>query len=450
MKENQSITKKEMIAHAIAGVAQNLVYGLWGSYIMIFYTDVFGIAAGSVGLIMMLTRIWDAVNDPMMGIIADRTRSRWGRYRPWLLIMPLPVALLLIISFYTPDFTITGKTIYAAITYVALSMAFTAIDIPYWSLPSAMSKDSDQRASIFSFSRISTTLTTVATSIAIIPLVNVLGGEDKQKGFFYLAIGFAILAFILYMVGFKGIKEHVQPDTKSSFHISTVKDVLFKNKPLMLIVSSLLIAMSANGLRNSILAYYAQYNLNSLTLVSLLTALGIPGLFIGMVLTPKLSKRFGKKRVFIASGIYGAISNLIFFLVGYQNVTYVYVMFALSSVTYGFMLVLGSAMIADTIEYAEWKTGQRQEGLISSTQTFVSKLCLAISGGVIGLTLSMNHYIPNTIQSVEMMNTFHMMISLIPAIGYLLCIIPVSFSELSEKRHQEIVSELEERRDIHE
>lgn len=132
---------REMFGHAIAGFGQNLIFGLWSSYMLVFYTDIFGISAGAAGIIMLLTRVWDGFNDPMMGSIADHTRTKWGRYRPWLLFMSPIIVIFLVLNFSSPDLSPVAKIVYASITYVMMSMAFTAVDVPYWTMPAAMSAD---------------------------------------------------------------------------------------------------------------------------------------------------------------------------------------------------------------------------------------------------------------------------------------------------------------------
>lgn len=437
------VKTREIAGHAAAGIGQNLVYGLWGSYILIFYTDVFGITAGAAGLIMMFTRIWDAVNDPMMGMVADRTRTRWGRYRPWLLFMAVPVGILLILNFYTPALSGGAKVAYAAITYVLLSMAFTAVDIPYWSLPSAMTRDSGRRAGIFSIARTATTLTSVVSAVIIIPLTQRLGAGDQEKGFFRTAVLFAAFSIFFYLIGFGSIREHVEPVKQKKEGVGNSLKVLACNKPLLLIILSVLIILTANGLRNSTLPYFAQYNLGALSLVSILTALSIPGMLAGMLLAPVLAKKFGKKRVYLGACIYGMISNLLFFFSDDTDTVRVFIMIALTGVSFGFILVLESAMIADTIEYAQWKTGQRREGLISSTQTFVSKLCLALSGGLIGLILTVTGYTPGQVQTGTTLLAFHMMMTLVVAVAFALAMVPMFFYGLTEEVHAGIVKELE-------
>jgi GPH family glycoside/pentoside/hexuronide:cation symporter/probable glucitol transport protein GutA len=182
------VKPSEIAGHAVAGVGQNLIFGLWSNFMLVFFTDVFGISGAVAGLIMMFTRVWDAVNDPMMGVIADRTRTRWGRYRPWLMFMALPVLIIFTLNFSAPALGSAAKIVYAAVIYVLMSMVFTAVDVPYWTLPAAMSQDVGTRTTIYTVSRTTTTLTGIVVGIVAIPLVMKIGGGDMAKGYFWVAL----------------------------------------------------------------------------------------------------------------------------------------------------------------------------------------------------------------------------------------------------------------------
>lgn len=436
----------EIAGHAVAGIGQNLIFGLWSSYMLVFFTDVFGIGGGVAGLIMMFTRVWDAVNDPMMGVIADRTRTKWGRYRPWLMFMAIPIVVFLALNFSTPNLGATGKVVFAAVTYVLMSMAFTAVDVPYWTLPAAMTSSVKKRTTIFSVSRTTTTLASVAIGIVVIPLVNALGGGDMAKGYFRTALAVGVVGAALYMVGFTLIREHIAPQGQEKFSFKKAVRVIATNKPLLMAILAMVISYSTNFLRQGMTVYYVQYNLGSLDLVPVFSMLSLPGMLAGMLLAPVLVKRVGGKMLFIFSCLFGGVLNLIFFFAGYSNLTVVMVLFVLTSIPSGLTMVLISSLIANTIEYSEWKTGSRNEGLISSSQTFAAKIIIAISGGLSGLVLSMTNYTPQATQPVGTMNVFHMCMSLFPAICMFLGIIPMLFYDLTDQRHAEIVAELEARK----
>lgn len=445
MLEKNKVTGSQYLGHALGGLGQNIIFGLWSGYMMIFYTDVFGLSAGIVGLLFLVSRLWDGINDPLMGIIADRTRTKWGRFRPWLVFMMVPIGVCLVLNFYVPNISGKALIIYAFVTYILMSMAFTAVDVPYWSLPAAMTEDPNTRTKIFSISRLTTTFASILVGALVIPLVNVIGKGDMANGFRGVAIVFAIVGSVLYLSSFVLVKEHVPASTEKFVFKKAIK-ALTANKPLVIILFCSLISTTMLTMRMNIQNYYAQYNLGSLDLVPILSVIGLPGIVIGALTAPLLAKKLGKKRVLIVSNIFTLIAGVVFYFVGYSNVTLVIAMMGLLMLPIGINMVLTSAMIADTIEYAEWKTGQRNEGLISSTQTLAAKFSMAIAGGLVGLILVVTNYTPNVQQSVQTLDALHATMSLFLAFGALISLIPLKFYDLTEEKHAEIVDILRERR----
>lgn len=452
MKTNTTVTtsgnasKKEVFGHAVAGFGQNLIYGFWSGYTMVFFTDVFGIAASAAGLIVLASRIWDAINDPMMGAIADRTRTRWGRYRPWLLFMSLPIVIFLTLNFSTPNLSGSAKVAYAAVTYILMSMAFTGVDVPYWTLPSAMSSDTNQRGSIFATSRLSTTLSSLLVSVIAVPIITAFSKNGMAAGYRNAALIFGCAGAALYLVGFFFIREHIAPAQKQKFSLSSTMMVIVKNKPLLLTLAAFILINTANYIRSGMSIYYAVNNLGSMSLVPILSLVAIPGMVIGMMLTPVLMRKFDKRNLFIAFCLAGAVLYFIYFLYGYKNLTLVLAFNAIAPIPLGSLSILASTMISSTIEYVEWKTGQRNEGIISSSQTFSSKVCIAIGGGISGLILTLSNYVPNQQQAVSTLNIFHGTLTLVPTVLFLIAIVPMLFFDLTNKRYAEIVEELKQRR----
>lgn len=442
----QTATKKEIFGHAVAGFGQNLIYGFWSGYTMVFFTDVFGIAASAAGLIVLFSRIWDAINDPMMGAIADRTRTRWGRYRPWFLFMALPITIFLTLNFSTPNLSGGAKVAYAAVTYILMSMAFTGVDVPYWTLPSAMSSEPNQRGSIFATSRLSTTLSSLLVSIIAVPVITAFSGNGTAAGYRNAALFFGCGGAALYLVGFLFIREHVEPATKQKFSLNSTLMVIVKNKPLLLTLAAFILINTANYIRSGLAIYYAANNLGSISLVPILSLVAVPGMIIGMLLTPALMRKFDKRSLFITFCLAGAALYFIYFLYGYQNLTGVLVFTAIAPIPLGSLSILASTMISSTIEYMEWKTGQRNEGIISSSQTFSSKVCIAIGGGLSGLILTLSNYVPNQQQTVATLNVFHGTLTLAPTILLLIAIVPMLFFDLTNERYAQIVDELKQRR----
>lgn len=436
---------REMFGHAIAGFGQNLIFGLWSSYMMVFYTDIFGISAGAASLIMLFTRIWDGINDPMMGSIADHTRTKWGRYRPWLLFMSPVIVIFLVLNFSSPDLSPTLKVVYAAITYVMMSMAFTAVDVPYWTMPAAMSSDVQKRSKIISFSRMSTTLATTVLGVIAIPLISALGQGDKQKGYMMTALVVGLVGAAFYLIGFANIKEHVQPVPNQKITFKSSVKAIVQNKPLLLLLISGLFANIGIMLKQGLVIYYVKDCVGSESLIPAFSLLFLPGMFLGLIIAPMFTKKFESNKVFIGSRIFGIIVDVIFFFVGFENVPLTMFLYALTSIPLGMASVVSATMLTNTIEYAEWKFGNRQEGLISSTQTLTAKIGMALSAGVIGIVLEVANYVPNQVTSETQM-MIHGAFTLFCAIIGAISIIPMLFNKFTDKEHKRIVEELELRK----
>lgn len=436
---------REMFGHAIAGFGQNLIFGLWSNYMLVFYTDIFGIAAGTASIIMLLTRVWDGINDPMMGSIADRTRTKWGRYRPWLLFMAPVIVIFLVLNFSSPDLSPTLKVVYAGITYVMMSMAFTAVDVPYWTMPAAMSSDVKKRSRIISFSRMSTTLAATILGIIAIPLIHALGQGDKQKGYMMTALAVGLIGAGFYLIGFFCIREHVQPVLNQKITFKSSVKAIIQNKPLLLLLCCGLLGNIGTMLKQGMVIYYVKDCVGSENLIPTFSLLFLPGMIFGLIIAPVFAKRFDSKSVFIGARVFGIIVDVIFFFAGFENIPLVMFLYALTSIPLGISSVVSATMLTNTIEYAEWKFGNRQEGLISSTQTLTAKIGMALSAGVIGAVLEIADYVPNHVTSETQM-MMHGAFTLFCAFVGVLAIIPMLFNKFTDKEHQRIMNELAERK----
>lgn len=412
---------------------------------MMFYTDVFGLSAAFVGMLFFGARAWDAINDPMMGVIADKTRTKWGRFRPWLLIMPIPVGICLILNFTVPNVTGTAAMIYAAVTYILMSMAFTAIDIPYWSMPSAMTTDPVKRTKIFSYSNLGTSMASTVAGMLIVPLLNAFGGANTKSGFFGTAIVMAVIGITLYLTGFKLTREHVEASTEK-FNYKKAAKALGTNKPLLIVLIASIALNLGMIIKMSLQLFYVQYNLGTLNLVPIFSMLALPGTILGSLFAPKIASKFGKKKALIGASITLLVVGIIFMLTPYSQVWLIMILSAAQVTLITLSMVIVSSMIADTIEYAEWKTGQRNEGVISSTRTFTTKLAMAFSGLIAGGILTFAGYVPNVEQSQMTLTVFHLVSSIVPGVIALVACIPMKWYDLTEERHAQIMKEIAERK----
>lgn len=447
-KVQPKVPKREVVGHMLGGVGQNLIYTLWSSFITAFYTDVFGMNPAVMAAIFVIARVWDGINDPMMGILADRSKSRFGRYRCWLLRMPPIVATCLVLNFTVPHFGTVGNTIYAAVTYILMGMAFTSVDIPYWSLPAAMTEDPAERTKIFTTATLGTNLANTVGSMLIPILLVQFGGTGSANAYFTTALIFGVIGFALYYTCFGLVREHVQPSNEKFSFVLAFRS-LFTNKPLFCIMITNLVMNLAFIMKMTLNYYYCTYTLGDVRLMSIMSLVTLPSILIGTICAPLLAKKLGKKKTLLGMMIMNLIISTIFFLAGYGSIPVVLVMGALQIFCVGASFVMISSMTADTIEYGEWKTGQRNEGVITSTRTLMTKIASALVGVGVAVVLTMTGYVANAAQTESTMSAFHFVVSLLPGIVMMIGAIPMFFYSLTEERHAQIVAELKQRKGEH-
>ncbi len=448
----ETVRTKEKLAYGFGCFGQNFSYYFLSNYILFFFTDVFGILPAAAGTLLLVTKIWDGINDPLMGILVDRTRSRWGKFRPWLIFTPILFAPISIMCFSAPDLTPMGKLIWAYATYILFDMTYTASDVPYWAMSSAITANTTERNSVVVYPRFIATVAVAIATLTTLPLVHLfqdLAGGDAargDRGFQLTAALYGILTVACFAVTFFLVRERVViPHTQKRSTARNILVTLGKNKPLMLLIISGLFVNAASGAKLSTLIYYAKYNLGNEMLNPVVAAVNIPFILIGIAVTPKIAKRYGKKTTYIILNAIFALGSLGFYLSGWENLVVMLAWSCFGSIGMAAPLVLQTSMIADTIEYAELKTGQRSEGLIFSSQTFMVKLASAFTSWITGLLLAATGFIANAAQSQSALTGIHLIMSLFPFLACTIAIIPMFFYPLTEKKHGEILRELESR-----
>lgn len=440
MQPGYVLQPKERYSFGFAVLGQNLIYGLFLNYLMIFYTDVYGISAAAVATLFLVARSWDALNDPLMGIVVDRTRTRWGKFRPYMLWTPIPIAITTILCFTSPDISLALKLVLAYATYILWSMVYTINDVPLWALSSAMSQNTQERTGLISLARILAMVGIMVPAIFVIPLVDYFGAGDDAKGYLYTASLFAISAALLMFLAFFNTRERV-PASAEKPSLKQSRDALLHNRPLQMIVLMSLVNVFSMAAQ-SLFVYFATYNLGDRSLLPTLMAITAVAMLVGMLPVPALVRRLGKKFTFGLLTVLKAATSIAYYLVGYGDLTMVYVMTFLNALMIGGTGIVITAMIADSIEYMQWKTGTRSEGIIFSVQTFMAKITTAFGGFVGGITLTFVGYVPNVVQSPSALAGIFLVLTLVPGIGGLLALLPLRSYELNEDRHAEILTEL--------
>ena len=458
--ESQKLSLKEKIGYSLGDTASNLFFQTFILFLPIFYTDVFGLPAAAMGTLFLFTRIFDAANDLVMGTITDRTNTRWGKFRPYLLIFAIPFGIAGVLTFTTPNFDASGKLIYAYLTYNALMVMYTIVNVPYSALMGVMTPNSMERTEVSSFRFVAAFIGGLIVQASTISLVKYFGNGNDAVGWQWAMGCIAALAAVLLFITFATTKERVQPPKEQTSEFKKDLRDLFTNKPWLLIAGATVFQLTYIVMRGSSIAYYFKYyvgeqqlNLfgNSIalsqeTFTSSFLLIGSIATIIGVVLTKWISKKLDKKNTYAGFLIASAVLNAAFYLVRPQDVLFIYALNVFVSFFFGPVSVLQWAMYTDTADYSEWKNHRRATALLMAASLFALKLGLALGGTFVGWILAYYGFVANQTQTAEAMNGIVLLLSVFPAIfgivgGLLMLPYP-----LTNKKMVEIEEELTARR----
>ncbi len=445
-KSTGKLSVKEKIGYGLGDTASHFVWDMVGFWILIFYTDTFGISAAAAGTIMLIARVWDMVSDPLMGVIADRTNTRWGKFRPYLLWMALPYSVLAVLTFTTPNFSETGKVIYAGVTYFLLMTVFTAINLPYSSLGAVMTANSYERAGLNSYRFIFAFAGQFIVTGTALYLAGFFGGDDTAKGYQYTVTLFAIISLILFLITFKSTRERVKPPSAQQQDLRADIKNLFNNKPWVILFFVGIISFVMFALQNLSIAYYFKYYTGNEQNVQLFNVIGTVALIAGIPLSKPLAKKFGKRNVYMGSSLLSGLFFMLIYLPGKDDVYLLHTLNILAKFTYAPAVPLLWTMLADTADFSEWKFGRRATGLVFSAATFAQKAGWGIGGALAGWLLALFQFVPNELQSDVSLNGIKLMISVIPGILYMSCAILLFYYAIDQKTCLQMESDLENRR----
>ncbi|MBQ9516505.1 MAG: MFS transporter [Eubacterium sp.] len=484
MEKQTFVPKKEWLAYGIGALGQGMIYGIMSSYISDFYLNVLKVTPIFVLLLMLLARIWDAINDPIMGFIVDHANPKRGKLKAYLLYTPIPVAILTMLLFYAPNLSDTQRMIYAGVTYVAWGMIYTSSDVPFWSLPNAMTPNADERGSIISKAR---TLNGIGSAVPmamfmalgfILPKFNLSGSELEQKKYVIMALTASIIGNLLFIRVYFKTKERVNipiPPKKDKSQPSTLK-LIFTCKPLMMtalmgIISGARYMFQAGAVHVARYSFYIgkdpstltgqeleaalQGNISKVSLV--LQAASAIGMFGAMIAVTPLIKKFSYKQIIIASSLLGAASSLVMWFVGYNHFWVCAACLLVSTIPCGTINVCAFAMVGDCLDYMELKTGVRLTGMGNAIQSFVTKFGNAIATSAIILMYIVVKLDVASISAKVTANPLDMthtvrqgmfsIISIIPAVSLLLCIIPMLFYHLTGEYKEQMERDLAKQRE---
>ena len=455
----------EKIGYGFGDMASSMFWKLFGAYLMIFYTDVFGLPAAVVGTMFLITRIWDSAFDPIVGVVADRTHSRWGKFRPYLLWLAVPFGIIGILTFVTPDWSPTGKLIYAYVTYSLMMMIYSAINVPYASLLGVMSPNPKERSTLSTYRMTFAYIGSFIALLLFIPLVNFFSGNskelaDQQTGWTLAVVVIAILCIVLFFGCFAWTKERVKPIKETQNPLKEDLKDLFKNKPWWILLGAGVAALVFNSIRDGATVYYFKYFVveedyatvsffgMSFVLSGLYLALGQAANIIGVIAAAPVSNRIGKRNTYMWAMIIATVLSVIFYWFDKEDLIWMFVFQALISVCAGSIFPLLWSMYADCADYSELKTGNRATGLIFSSSSMSQKFGWAIGTAVTGWLLGFFGFQANAVQREEAISGIKMFLSFLPAIGTILSVVFISMYPLTENKMKDITTELEHKRQL--
>ncbi|QMV13794.1 MFS transporter [Vibrio spartinae] len=418
-------SKKSVIFYGAGDFASQLVWTYIGAYLTVFYTDIVGLTPSIIAAIMLGARIWDAFNDPVMGNIAENTRTKFGRFRPYIAFGSPLLAVFSVLTFTNPFAdNSTIQIIWATVTYAVTGMLYTLVNIPYAALSGVMTTNTYQRNQINSSRNIGMNLGMIFVNALSIPIAIFFSGEGAtattQDGYAMTALLYSTLSVPLFLLVFFTAKEKIQP--KNEHKNNSVKvtfNNLVSNKYLMIVTAIMLIQMTAFMGRISVSIYYVIYCLGSYSLIAVFFTIPSIGAVIGSIFVPFLAEKYGKRNVLMCSMLVQALGLIIIYLSPFNNLTYVFigcVIFGLFNV--GFPMTL--SMVADSVDYMESKTGIRTDGTAYATYGLATKMGSAIGGSVGILIIGSFGYVANQNQTMEAINGINLVVNLIPALLFVL------------------------------
>lgn len=454
----ESISLREKIGYGFGDMASSMFWKLFGMYLLFFYTDVMGLNAAAVGTMFLITRIWDTAFDPVVGVLTDRTTTKWGKFRPYLLYMAVPFGLIGIVTFTVPDFDASGKLVYAYITYSAMMMIYSLINVPYASLLGVISADTKQRNTLASF-RMSFAFAGSLIALALMePLISYWGGSTQEsspfnaKAWQYAVSFIAVICIVLFLLCFAWVKERVKPIIEDPVSLKEdIKD-LIKNRPWWILLLSGVAALIFNSIRDGATIYYFRYFVaekdtvnvlgTALTYSTLYLVIGQAANMLGVIIASPIANKLGKKQTYFWAMLLASIFSLIFYWMGRESLLPIFILQFLISICAGIVFPLLWSMYADIADYSELKTGRRATGLIFSSSSMSQKLGWTLGGALTGWLLAAFGFQANMEQSESAQTGIRLMLSWLPAIGSILSFVFILFYPLSEKEMERVGTEL--------
>ena len=439
----------EKAGYALGDMAANFVFQAMLALQLSFYTDTFGLTAAQAGTLFLVVGLIAAAFNPVMGVIADRTNTKWGKFRPWLLWTAVPFGIIGVLTFTTPTMSLSGKLIYAWVTYLLLRLIYAVNNVPYASLTGVLTGDPDERTSIASYRQVAANSAGFIVQSLAIPMVLYFGHGNSARGY-QIAMGMLLLlSMAFFVIAFATTKERIQPPPEQKSSLAQDLSDLFRNGPWVVLFLVTTFYFAAIAMRGSVMLFYFKYVAGNEQLFSWFNGFGLASLILGVMCSTWISVRLGKRPLFILSMTLTGVFNLAVLFLPATATAAIIASEALRQFAYGTSGPLIWAMMGDVADYGEWKSGRRATGTVTSAVVFALWLGLAIGGAIAGWLLRFYGYVSNAAQTATSMNGIRMTAGLWSGLAFFATAACLIFYPISRKINQTISDDLAGRRKLY-
>ncbi|REL27035.1 MFS transporter [Thalassotalea euphylliae] len=434
MQNGQGVSVREKIAYGLGDTASNIIFQTVMMFLMLYYTDVVGLSPALVGTMFLVVRVVDAITDPLMGTIADRTHTRWGHFRPYLLWLALPFAIISVLAFSTPELTGISKIVYAFTTYTLLMVAYTAINIPYCALGGVLTADAKERVTVQSYRFVFGMLGGVIVAGCTMPLVEFFGQGDNAKGYQYTMAAMSAMGLVMFLLCFAGTTERIEQPKSQETGFKESLGSLWHNDQWRILCLAALFLLTGQVLKFTLAVYYVKYYLGREDLITSFMTLGVVASMIGCALAQPLAKRVCKIKAYIALQFIAATICALSYFIGADQLVLAFIAFILWKFFLDMATPLLWAKMADTIDYGHEKTGIRITGLVYSGVIFFIKMGVALGGALAGWLLAFYQYQADAQQTAATQQGILLSFTVLPALGsFLVAAIMTRYTLTSNK-----------------
>jgi glycoside/pentoside/hexuronide:cation symporter, GPH family len=443
----EKLTFGEKFGYSLGDLAANFIFQAMLALQLDFYTHTFGLTAAQAGTLFLVVGLGVAFLNPVMGVIADRTSTRWGKFRPWLLWTAIPFGIIGVLTFTTPVMSPAAKLIYAWTTYILLRVVYTVNNVPYASLTAVMTSDPDERTSIASYRQIAANSAGFIVASLAIPMVKFFGHGDDARGY-QLTMGLlSLLSVIFFIVAFFVTKERIQPDPQQKSSLTQDLADLFKNRPWIMLFFTTLFYFTAIVVRGNVMLPYFRFVAHNVDLFAWFSGFGLTALLVGVACSTAVATRMGKRQLFIASMTVTGIFNMLLFVIP-PDATFVIIgTEVLRQFAYGLSGPIIWAMMGDVADYGEWKTGRRASGTVTSAVVFALWAGLALGGAVAGWLFAFYGFVSGSdVQTAQAQSGILLTASVYAGLAFVAAAVCMLFYPISRQMSRQIADELTARR----